>query len=383
MLAHDGPLGIDRSVEVADQVLQALSAAHRAGIVHRDVKPGNVLVTADGVAKLSDFGIAKRLDDLNGDLTMPGHVVGTPSSMAPEQVTGGPATAATDVYATGVLLFQVLVNHPPFDAGSPMAMALAHRDAPVPDVRERRADVPAEIAAVIAKAMAKNPADRFASADEMRAALAPVANGETPQVRPESFHAPGGRTSVATAVLPVPVAAAPRRTWWWVAVGVAAAVTAAVFVLGRGHSPPERATATSVPTTATASITSPATAPPATTAAAAPAVTAVPTAPGTSTPVPVVPSVPVAPSTMAEVTALIDDDPGQFGPHAAEIRRDLERIAERTGRQLERDVQRLRARLIDWSTDGSINPDAAALVDSVLAEGTAGDQEDQADQRDG
>jgi hypothetical protein len=96
-----------------------------------------------------------------------------------------------------------------------------------------------------------------------------------------------------------------------------------------------------------------------------------------------VPSVSVAPSTVADLTALIDDDPARFGPHAAEMRRDLQRIAGRTGRQLERDVQRLRARLVDWSADGTIDPAAAALVDSVLTSGTTGDHGDEDDQEDG
>ena len=158
-------------MRIADQVLQALGAAHRAGIVHRDVKPGNVLITSDGAAKLADFGIAKRLDDLAGNVTATGQFIGTPTYLAPEQVAGQPATAATDLYSTGVLLFEMLAGGPPFDAGTPMATALAHRDAPVPDVRARRPDVPATVAETVRRAMAKDPAARFASAEQMRAAL--------------------------------------------------------------------------------------------------------------------------------------------------------------------------------------------------------------------
>ena len=171
LLAGHRQLGIDEAVRIADQVLQALEAAHRAGIVHRDVKPGNVLITPDGAAKLADFGIAKPLGDLAGNLTATGQLVGTPTYLSPEQVAGQPATAATDLYSTGVLLFEMLAGGPPYDAGTPMATALAHRDAPVPDVRTRRADVPAPIAEAVRRAMAKDPAARFASAEQMRAAL--------------------------------------------------------------------------------------------------------------------------------------------------------------------------------------------------------------------
>ena len=165
-------LAVAEATRIGDEVLQALAAAHRAGIVHRDVKPGNVLIRTDGMAKLADFGIAKPLDELAADVTATGHVVGTPAYLAPEQVRGERATPATDVYAVGVLLFEMLAGRPPFVADSPIAIALAHRDATVPDVRDLRPDVPRRVADVIRRAMAKDPADRFASADAMRAALA-------------------------------------------------------------------------------------------------------------------------------------------------------------------------------------------------------------------
>ena len=374
LLARDGAFEIDRARQLVDQVLQALGAAHRAGIVHRDVKAGNVLVTGDGVAKLSDFGIAKRFDDLATDLTMPGHVVGTPSSMAPEQVTGQPATPATDVYATGVLLFQLLVDGPPFDAGSSLATALAHRDAPVPDVRDRRPEVPADLASVIRTAMAKDPWARFASADEMRAALA---------AQPDP-------TSVATMVRPVATSSERSvRRWWWPAVGVAVATAVVVALLGRTSDPSGPAAGTVAPTAA-----APTTAPPTTASvevvtttpnvapAPAPAPTPAPSptpTPGPTTTAPV-PTVAGAPATAGEVVALIDADPTRFGPHAAELRRDLERIQDRAGRQLERDVQRLRDRLAAWRADGSIGPEVAVIVDAVLTTAPTG-QDDQEDDR--
>ncbi|MDQ3469192.1 MAG: serine/threonine protein kinase, partial [Actinomycetota bacterium] len=152
----DGPLPLGRAVSVADDVLAALGAAHAAGIVHRDVKPGNILLGRDGRAKLADFGIAKRLDDLSGDLTLTGQFVGTPRYLAPEQVVGEPVTAATDLYAVGVVLFEMVSGRPPFDAGTPLATAIAHRDAPIPDVRMAAgAELPEHVAATIELALAK------------------------------------------------------------------------------------------------------------------------------------------------------------------------------------------------------------------------------------
>ena len=209
VLAGHRQLAIDEAVRIADQVLQALGAAHRAGIVHRDVKPGNVLITSDGVAKLADFGIAKRLDDLAGDLTATGQFVGTPTYLAPEQVAGQPATAATDLYSTGVLLFEMLAGGPPFDAGTPMATALAHRDAPVPDVRARRPDVPATVADDGAPGHGQGPCGplRLGRGDARRArwravagaaaaADGPDAGGRAAGRRPEPF-VPGAVVVVA------------------------------------------------------------------------------------------------------------------------------------------------------------------------------------------
>ena len=104
-LARTGPLPIDETVRIAGQVLSALAAAHAAGIVHRDVKPANILIGADGEIKLADFGIAKRFDDLDASVTATGMVIGTPRYLAPEQALGGAPTPASDVYSMGIVLF--------------------------------------------------------------------------------------------------------------------------------------------------------------------------------------------------------------------------------------------------------------------------------------
>ncbi len=148
-LGERGPMPPGQATTIALSVLAALGNAHAAGVVHRDVKPSNILLADDGSVKLLDFGIAGRLDEITrADAS---EVVGTPKYLAPERLDGRAATAATDVYAVGVVLFEMLTGAPPFERDTPVATALAHRDVPVPDVRSTRADVPAALAAVIAR----------------------------------------------------------------------------------------------------------------------------------------------------------------------------------------------------------------------------------------
>ncbi len=173
-----GPLAPDRARRVAVDVLAALGAAHAAGIVHRDIKPGNVLLCADGSVKVADFGIAKT--DGSMTLTGQGMLLGTPGYLAPERVTGQPATPRSDLYSVGVLLYEALSGRPPFEGDSPVALIKAITESePVPLV-ERRPDAPARLAQAVARAMAKEPAARFASAAEMSSALADEAPAPPP-----------------------------------------------------------------------------------------------------------------------------------------------------------------------------------------------------------
>ncbi|MFN8017377.1 MAG: serine/threonine-protein kinase [Acidimicrobiales bacterium] len=168
-LDQHGPMRLDAVLAVGTQVADALGAAHAAGLVHRDVKPANILLSADGRVLVADFGIAKAAE--GGDLTTAGAMVGTAKYLAPEQVQGGPLDGRADLYSLGVVLYEALTGVPPFVEETDAAPALArlHRD-PVPP-RQRRPEIPSAVEAVVLQAMARDRALRFANAAALRTAL--------------------------------------------------------------------------------------------------------------------------------------------------------------------------------------------------------------------
>ena len=164
-----GPLPPERVRSLGVQVLAALGAAHAAGIVHRDVKPGNVLLTPDGQVKVGDFGIAKSV--VGGDLTTTGMLLGTPAYLSPEQLAGEPAAPASDIYAVGVMLYEALTGAKPYTGPSPLALARAVEAGRPPSIRSLRPEAPSDLVTTIERAMEKDPSRRFASAGAMAAAL--------------------------------------------------------------------------------------------------------------------------------------------------------------------------------------------------------------------
>jgi serine/threonine protein kinase len=165
-----GPLPAEDVRSIAVQVLGALGAAHDAGIIHRDVKPGNVLVAVDGSVKIADFGIAKSID-VASDLTGTGQVLGTPAYLAPEQVEGRGASPSSDLYALGVVLYEALTGQKPFGGPTPVAVAQSVVVGDHRALAELRPDVDRPLAEAVEKAMAHDPAQRFPSAASMAAAL--------------------------------------------------------------------------------------------------------------------------------------------------------------------------------------------------------------------
>lgn len=178
---NDGPMPPRRALEVIADACQALNFSHQHGIIHRDVKPANIMISKTGAVKVMDFGIARALADTGNPVTQTAAVIGTAQYLSPEQARGERVDARSDVYSLGCVLYEMLTGQPPFVGDTPVSVAYQHvREDPVPP-SHKHAGISPELDAVVLKALAKNPDNRYQSAAEMRADLVRVHGGEKPE----------------------------------------------------------------------------------------------------------------------------------------------------------------------------------------------------------
>jgi beta-lactam-binding protein with PASTA domain/tRNA A-37 threonylcarbamoyl transferase component Bud32 len=235
VVREEGPLLPERAVEIAQAICLALSTAHEKGLVHRDIKPGNIMLTPSGETKVMDFGIARATAGAD-TLTQTAAVLGTAAYLSPEQAQGKPVDARSDIYAVGCVLYEMLTAHPPFEGDSPVAIAYKHvRETPTPPSR-LNGDVPGELDAIVLKAMAKNPDNRYQTTREMAEDLQRLARGQPVTATPilpgdatEVISRTGGQTQVMRGV---PPEEEEERRKMWPIVLAAFLVLAALVALG-------------------------------------------------------------------------------------------------------------------------------------------------------
>ena len=176
----DGPMPPQRAIETIADACQALNFSHQHGIIHRDVKPANIMISKTGAVKVMDFGIARAIADSGNSVTQTAAVIGTAQYLSPEQARGDTVDARSDVYSLGCVLYEILTGEPPFVGDSPVAVAYQHvREDPIPP-SQRHQGISPELDAVVLKSLAKNPDNRYQTAAEMRADLIRVHSGEAP-----------------------------------------------------------------------------------------------------------------------------------------------------------------------------------------------------------
>jgi serine/threonine-protein kinase len=255
VLGAEGRLMPRRALEIVADICSALEFSHRHGIIHRDIKPGNVMLTQTGQVKVMDFGIARALASGASTMTQTSAVIGTAQYLSPEQARGEAVDARSDVYATGCVIYELLCGHPPFVGDNPVSVAYQHVREDPRSPSESNRDVTPAIDAIVLKALAKNPANRYQSAGEMRADLLRAAAGRpvmaTPVMRDDERTAmiaspPAGRSGPPTRPV-ARVAPPPRRNNTWVAVALTLLGVLAVGALAVGLYVANHKTAVAVP----------------------------------------------------------------------------------------------------------------------------------------
>ncbi|MEV1288751.1 protein kinase [Micromonospora sp. NPDC049679] len=192
LIAEEGQLPASQAASIAAQICAVLTAAHAASLVHRDLKPQNVIVTPTGTVKVLDFGVAALLGPAEASrLTTTGHMLGTPAYLAPEQASDRPVGPPADLYALGCILFELLTGHAPYEAHNALDMLRQHRQAPVPIVSEHRGDVPDDLAHLVFCLLAKDPQERPASAVQVGQLLTPFVGGEHRPLTATANHVSG------------------------------------------------------------------------------------------------------------------------------------------------------------------------------------------------